>query len=73
MVMMAWFTGLILSRGLNIMTIKAISFCAVKFDCGCGTGEVFVCHKLAENLGLLILSGWLLLAASKKPIARGSP
>jgi uncharacterized membrane protein YphA (DoxX/SURF4 family) len=30
------------------------TFCAVKFDCGCGTGEVFICPKLAENIALLI-------------------
>jgi uncharacterized membrane protein YphA (DoxX/SURF4 family) len=29
-------------------------FCWVKFDCGCGTGEVYICHKLAENSALLL-------------------
>jgi len=27
----------------------AIPFSMVKFDCGCGTGEVFIFHKLPEN------------------------
>lgn len=34
------------------------SFCAVRFDCGCGTGEVYICWKMLENtaaqLGALI-------------------
>ncbi len=25
------------------------SFCDVKFDCGCGTGEVYICWKMLEN------------------------
>ena len=69
MVMLGGFTGLIVNHALNIMTMKAISFCAVKFDCGCGTGEVFVCHKIPENLGLILLSGWMLFAPWTKPFA----
>ena len=69
MVMLGAFTGLIVNHALNIMTMQAISFCAVKFDCGCGTGEVFVCHKIPENLGLILLSGWMLFAPSTKPFA----
>ena len=30
------------------------TFCDVKFDCGCGTGEVFICHKMLENTALQI-------------------
>ena len=35
----------------------AIAFCAVKFDCGCGTGAVFICQKLLENFLLILMSG----------------
>jgi len=71
MVLLGAFTGLIVNHALSIMTIQAISFCAVKFDCGCGTGEVFVCHKIPENLGLIVLSVWVLFAPSTKPFACG--
>jgi uncharacterized membrane protein YphA (DoxX/SURF4 family) len=44
---------------LVLQEASALAFCAVRFDCGCGTGPVGICWKLAEN-GLLIVSGlWL--------------
>jgi len=42
------------------------SYCAVKFDCGCGTGEVFICRKLAENIALLAAALIPLLSGSKR-------
>ena len=27
----------------------AVPFCAIRFDCGCGGGEVAICRKLVEN------------------------
>ena len=54
------FTGAILNRALALQAAQAIPFCAIRFDCGCGTGEVVICHKLLEN-GLLILLSLLLL------------
>jgi uncharacterized membrane protein YphA (DoxX/SURF4 family) len=66
MVMLASFSGLVLNHALGIMSAKAIPFCAVKFDCGCGTGEVFACHKLPENFFLVILSIGLLIVPSNK-------
>ncbi|MBI4625757.1 MAG: hypothetical protein HY736_21370 [Verrucomicrobia bacterium] len=53
------FTALILLRALAIRELGALPFCAIKFDCGCGGGEVFICPKLFENAGLTILSVWL--------------
>ena len=52
--LVAWRAGAIASQ-------TGIAFCAVKFDCGCGAGEVFICNKLAENCLLLVAS--LLLVA----------
>lgn len=49
-----------LKRALAITAAAGIPFCAVKFDCGCGAGEVFICNKLVENSVLLLLSAWLL-------------
>jgi uncharacterized membrane protein YphA (DoxX/SURF4 family) len=58
--MLVPFTLLVWHRALAIQSALAIPFCMVKFDCGCGTGEVFICHKLVENLLLLVLACWLL-------------
>lgn len=57
--MLAPFTVIVYRRTLEIQAAKAIPFCAVKFDCGCGAGEVWICYKLAENLGLMLLCAWL--------------
>ena len=53
------FTVLILQRALGIQEARGIPFCAIKFDCGCGAGEVFICRKLVENTLLTGLSLWL--------------
>jgi uncharacterized membrane protein YphA (DoxX/SURF4 family) len=53
-------TAAVLHRALGIHAVSSIPFCAVRFDCGCGTGEVVICYKLVEN-GLLILLSVLLL------------
>jgi uncharacterized membrane protein YphA (DoxX/SURF4 family) len=42
------------------------AFCAVKFDCGCGTGEVFICRKLTENIALLLAALIPLFSASRR-------
>jgi uncharacterized membrane protein YphA (DoxX/SURF4 family) len=60
MVMLVPFTLAVLKRGLTIAAVTGQPFCGVKFDCGCGAGEVFVCHKLVENTVLLLLAAWLL-------------
>jgi uncharacterized membrane protein YphA (DoxX/SURF4 family) len=60
MMMLVPFTLLVLHRALLLQSALAIPFCAVKFDCGCGTGAEFICRKLLENVLLLLLSVWLL-------------
>ena len=60
MVMLVPFTGVVLHRALLLQAAQNIPFCAVKFDCGCGTGEEFICRKLLENLLLILLTAWLL-------------
>ena len=59
-VMLVPFTVLVFRRALAMQSALAIPFCAVKFDCGCGTGEEFICRKLLENFLLILLSVWLL-------------
>jgi putative oxidoreductase len=54
------FTAVVWHRALVLETAKAIPFCAVKFDCGCGAGEEYICHKLLQNAGLILVSFWLL-------------
>lgn len=58
------FTALVLRRALELQVAAGLPFCAIKFDCGCGAGEVFICWKLAENTLLFALSVWLVLSAS---------
>jgi uncharacterized membrane protein YphA (DoxX/SURF4 family) len=70
--MLAGFTPLVLRRALAIGATHAIPFCAIKFDCGCGTGEVFICHKLTENCTLMLLSAWLLAGYGRRWCARYS-
>ncbi|MCI0350384.1 MAG: DoxX family membrane protein [Acidobacteriales bacterium] len=60
LVMLVPFSLIVLQRALAIHEAKAIPFCAIRFDCGCGVGEVVICYKLLEN-GLLILLAGLLL------------
>jgi len=60
MLMLVPLTVLVFHRALAIQSALAIPFCMVKFDCGCGTGVVFICHKLLENFLLIMMSGWLL-------------
>src|SRR5215216_6712241 len=60
------FTVLVLKRALAIAALKNIAFCAVKFNCGCGTGEVFICRKLVENGILTALSIWLLAGYGRR-------
>jgi uncharacterized membrane protein YphA (DoxX/SURF4 family) len=57
--MLVPFTGAIFHRALALQSLQAIPFCMVKFDCGCGAGEVFACRKLLENLIFILLAGWL--------------
>jgi uncharacterized membrane protein YphA (DoxX/SURF4 family) len=60
------FTVLVIHRARELQAALGIPFCAVKFDCGCGTGEVFICRKVLEN-GLLFL---LALGLTLRPRGR---
>jgi uncharacterized membrane protein YphA (DoxX/SURF4 family) len=66
MLMLVPFTVLVFHRALVIRSALAIPFCMVKFDCGCGTGVVFICRKLLENLFLMLLSCWLLVGFGRQ-------
>ena len=66
LLMLVPFTLLVLHQALLLQAAQAIPFCAVKFDCGCGTGEEFICRKLLENFLLILLSGWLLAGRGRQ-------
>ena len=70
--MLVPFTLVVLQRALAIGAAQAIPFCAIKFDCGCGTGEVFICRKLLENTVMVMLSAWLLSGRGRILCARYS-
>jgi hypothetical protein len=58
--MLVPFTIVVTLRAFKIQEAEKIAFCAIVFDCGCGTGEVNICRKLVENSLLMLLSLMLL-------------
>lgn len=70
--MLVTFTLLVLHHAQQLQSVLHIPLCAVKFDCGCGTGAEFICRKLAENSLLIVLSAWLLAGKGKQFCARYS-
>jgi uncharacterized membrane protein YphA (DoxX/SURF4 family) len=66
------FTLLVLRRALAIAAAGEKPFCAVQFDCGCGNGKVFICHKLVENTALILLACWLLAGRGRQLCLRFS-
>ena len=70
--MLVPFTLIVLKRALIIAATSHKAFCAVKFDCGCGAGEVYICHKLVENTILLLLAAWLLTGRGRQLCLRFS-
>jgi uncharacterized membrane protein YphA (DoxX/SURF4 family) len=66
LLMLVPFTIVVLRRALAIHTLQSIPLCAVKFDCGCGNGEEWICRKLAENCGLIALSAGLLIGRGRR-------
>lgn len=65
--MLIVFTGAIVVRAFAIHRASDLAFCAIRFDCGCGTGEVPVCVKLLENAGLIALAFWVTVFGRTKP------
>ena len=63
--MLVPFSLIVLRRALAIAATQGLPFCAVKFDCGCGNGEVIICHKLLEN-GLFLLFSLGLVASGRE-------
>lgn len=66
LLMLLGFTGAVAHRGVELARERQERFCLVRFDCGCGTGEVAVCNKLVENTVLIGLTFLPLLAPREK-------
>ena len=69
--MLVGFTVVVTLRALNIYNSLPIAFCDIKFDCGCGAGEEWICEKVPKNIGLCLLSAIVLLSRSRKLCLRG--
>ena len=57
--MLVPFTLLVMRRAWVLAATNHEAFCAIKFDCGCGNGEVLACNKLVENACLVLVAAWL--------------
>lgn len=68
--MLVPFTLVVLHRALLISSAQQLAFCAVKFDCGCGSGEVLICRKLVENIILIVFACWFVFSRSSRLCAR---
>jgi uncharacterized membrane protein YphA (DoxX/SURF4 family) len=68
LLMLVPFSIVVFKRALTIADLQHIALCAVRFDCGCGNGEVLICRKLVENGVLMLLSCWS-LAGFGRPLA----
>jgi uncharacterized membrane protein YphA (DoxX/SURF4 family) len=64
------FTLAVAHRAWQIHALQAIPLCAVKFDCGCGMGEVLICRKVLENSVLILFAVWLALKPGGRFCAR---
>ncbi len=64
--MLVPFTVLVLLRTIEMSRAEGLSLCAIKFDCGCGGGEIWICRKLVENLMLTLLSAWLIFSRNER-------
>ncbi len=66
LIMLAVFTGAVFLRAYGIYEAGNVPFCSIKFDCGCGSGEQYICRKVPENLGLMALCLIALLSGSMR-------
>ena len=65
-ILLILFTLAVTHRAVGLYNQSDLSFCQVNFDCGCGAGPVFICSKLAENLGLILLAAYGVISRSNR-------
>lgn len=68
--MLVPFTVVVVHRALGIAAAQGVAFWTVKFDCGCGSGEVLIWKKVLENALFTLLSCWLLTGKGRPLAAR---
>lgn len=66
-VMLLGFTLVVAGRAFEIYRAGALAFCAIRFDCGCGSGDVLICAKLIENAALSLLALAVLISPGGRP------
>ena len=66
LLMLIPFSIVVLLRALRLHDANGLPFCAIRFDCGCGGGEVVICHKLAENTLLILTAALLLIVPARR-------
>lgn len=66
--LLAPFTLAVVWRAWGIYGTGGVPFCSIKFDCGCGAGEVYICEKVVENLAMLA-GAWFLVARRNHRLA----
>ena len=59
------FTLMVVKRAMDIAA-GGSPFCDIRFDCGCGNGEVLICYKLIENSALFFVALWLIAGYGKR-------
>lgn len=66
LVMLAFFTFAILWRALAQAELSGLTLCAVRFDCGCGTGDVLACRKIVENGFLMATATFIIFSDASR-------
>ncbi|HRX85754.1 MAG TPA: DoxX family protein [Phycisphaerae bacterium] len=66
LVLLTGFTIAIIGRAMDIHQEQGIPYSQIHFDCGCGSGDVFVKVKVPENIGLWLLSWICLLSPTRR-------
>lgn len=64
--MLTVFTIAVAIRALGVQAATGLAFCDIAFDCGCGTGVVQICSKLAVNGTMIILTFICVFSASRR-------
>ena len=65
--MLLFFTPMLIWRAQGMVAAGEVqSFCDACFDCGCGTGVVCICRKVAENAALQIGALIVLFSRSRR-------
>ena len=71
--MLVAFTGAVAFRAWTLHQAGNLPFCGIRFDCGCGTGEVVICAKLLQNAALAAITIYLVASNQTPATAPSAP